>query len=127
MFCQIFSGCCVENKSVRRVGGGRETSGSPTVMGERWWWLAQRGAVKAGTRGLIREMFWRQNPWNSPETEWGHKRKNKGGKGDPTVFGGPGHLEGKVGWAGTFLQEPMCFLPTGNKDSPSSQLLTHHS
>lgn len=43
------------------------------------------------------------------ETEWGHKRKNKGGKGDPTVLGGPGHLEVKGGWTGTFLQEPIVF------------------
>ena len=72
-------------------------------------WLARPGAVKAGRRGLIQEMFWRQNSWNSPETEWGHKGKNKGGKGDPTVFGGLGHLEVKGGWARTFLQEPIVF------------------
>lgn len=51
VFCQISSGCCVENKLMRRVGGGREASGPPAVMGERLWWLAQPGAVKAGRRG----------------------------------------------------------------------------
>lgn len=60
------------------------------------------------------------------ETEWGHKRKNKGGKGVLTVLGGRGTWRSKVGGQVPSSRSPLCFLPIGNKDSPSSQLLTHH-
>ena len=68
-------------------------------------------------------MSWRQNPWDSPVTERGCKRKNKGGKGNSTVWGqGTWKAE-----AGGRVPSSRSLLPIGNKDRPRSQLTAHHA